>query len=141
MTEEKETKPMVKVTFRLDVLRPDKRQFKQQSMELVPEKPLTVQVEVPCTSEYIVNSANINAAVLGNDSVPDPVLTSAGLAYLSNQIEQHFSDPEPSEEDTGWETEAEKSDTGWEAEEDSDWESDDSSSEDENWSDNDSDWE
>jgi len=152
MTEEKETKkPVVKVTFRLDILRPDKRQYKQQSMELIPVEPLNVLVEVPCTSDYVVNSANINASVLGNEDVPEPVFTPAGLAYISNQIEQHFSDPEPedfvleeSKEDTGWETETETTDTGWETEEDTadDWESSDDSSDDDNdWTDNDSDWE
>jgi len=139
MTEETK-KPVVKVTFRLDILRPDKRQYKQQSMELIPVEPLNVLVEVPCTSDYVVNSEKINASVLGNESVPEPILTPAGLAYISNQIEQHFSDPEPED----FVLEESKEDTGWETEEDTadDWESSDDSSDDDNdWTDNDSDWE
>jgi len=156
MTEEKETKkPMQVIQFRLHTLRPDKRQYKQQSTELMcpPNTNIMIAVEVPCTNEYIYNSAKINAAVLSTDeTAPEPILTPEGLFYIHQQFEEYFSDPEETyelteaSEDEGWETDS--ADT-WDEEEtasdevetsDDVWE-DDSSGSDDSWNEDDEGWE
>ena len=155
MTEEQETKkPMQVIQFRLHTLRPDKRQYKQQSTELMcpPNTNIMIAVEVPCTNEYIYNSAKINAAVLSTDeTAPEPILTPEGLFYIHQQFEEYFSDPEEDFElveasDEGWDTDS--ADT-WDEEEtasdevetsDDVWE-DDSSGSDDSWNEDDEGWE
>jgi hypothetical protein len=133
------------VVFRLDELKPDRREFKQQSMLLIPTKALEVIVRVPCTNEYVYNSEKINAATLGNDNTPTPLFTPAGLFYIHGEFEKFFSDPTPedfelvpSEEE--WDNDEEKkealtedSDDGWDDDEDE-------STEDEKWDENEEEW-
>ena len=150
MTEKTEKKPMQTILLRLHVLRPDKREFKQQSTELFspPDKNIMIAVQVPCTKDYIFNAMEINAEVLGTGDISDPILTPEGLFYIHQEFEKFFSDPKdefelvPATEDEDWdnETEPSKSDEGWE--EDSSDESEDwGSTEDDSWDEDDEGWE
>ena len=109
---------------------------------------------VPCTSDYVSNSADINASVLGTDKVPSAVFTPAGLAYISNEIEQHFSDPEPEDfelvesPESGWEAEKEMLSDNETADEkepykqsvDDEWDDPKEATEDEKWDENEEEW-
>jgi len=80
----------VPVKFVVTVVRPDQRQYRQQEIELVCQQEL--QVLVPLTNEMIANSEDIIQAKLGsgNVSIPNPVLTVAGLKYIIDQFDNVF---------------------------------------------------
>lgn len=76
------------VTFNWTVLKPDARQYKQQSIELVPVEQQIV-VEIPFEEQYIWNYGEYDGK-----KDPKPILTPAGLVYAQQQIEQLLTDPE-----------------------------------------------
>jgi len=149
MTEETK-KPMQTIKLRVHVLRPDKREYKQQSIELftLPDKNLLVSVNVPLDRDHVANAQEILAEQLGTGKVSDPILTPAGLAYiLQREFEPHFSDPEDDfelvlseDQSEGWDEpeeetteEAPSSDDVWE-------EDDESTTADESWDEDNEGW-
>jgi len=93
--EVQEEKKEVLVPIYLDVkiIRPDARQYKQQSLELVPSVPLKVLVEVPAKERYVKNWDKVLAAPLNAETV-EVILTPEGLQLFQESYEKYFRDPE-----------------------------------------------
>ena len=85
MTEE-QSKPKISLAFDWSLLRPDMREYKQQSIEVLP-KAVTIQVEIDLTHETIVNSKEILQAQLGAGKAPKPILTVAGMRQAMEAFE------------------------------------------------------
>jgi len=143
-------KPQITLTFDWGVLRPDMRQYKQQSIEVLP-KSLTIAVEIDLTHETVANSEAILKAQLGSGKAPEPVLTVAGMRQameafekvLVDELEQGsepvWEDADFDEDETpidvtdefatttddDWEDEVDTSeddeDTPWEEDDEDDW--------------------
>jgi len=83
--------------FSVDVVRPDNRQYAQQTLELSPSLYIPVEVRVPIKSEYfwdVPNNyyENVLQVELGVDvnvpELPETLnLTPGGLAYLKNELD------------------------------------------------------
>jgi len=95
---------MKKVLLRLYSIKPDHRQFRNQSIELAPKTDLFVEVQVP-ESEVIESDV---------DGVEAVVITAAGLRNLTDQFDAVFV-LENSKPNNVWETVSDKenSDDGW----------------------------
>ena len=90
-----ENTPTIPIYFEWDILRPDKRMYKQQSIELK-AMGLPVEVKVPLSHKYVANSDIIITQQMSkDDDVSLPILTPEGVAYVLEQFEQFLSDPEP----------------------------------------------
>jgi len=85
----------IPVQFVWSVYRPDARQYKQQSIEVMPFVAIgnqpTVEIDLPIellanTTEYLAKSK-------------DPILSIAAVKYLVDEWEKIFSDPQVSPED------------------------------------------
>lgn len=68
------------VIFFWDKLRPDQREYRQQSVELTPVENVRIQVDVPADPIYVVP---------GNDP-KQMVLTLAGMKYVIDQFDTVF---------------------------------------------------
>jgi len=111
MSEDKK-KPQISLNFGWHILRPDMRQYKQQSVEVFPVN-LTISVDIDLIHENIANSEAILKAQLGSGKEPDPILTIAGMQQamqafesvlvdeLVEEIEGEFEDSEEPPWDEG----------------------------------------
>jgi len=137
-------KPQITLKFDWTMLRPDMREYKQQSVEVLPHG-LMIAVDIDLTNETVANSEAILKAQLGNGKAPTPVLTVAGMrqamkafeSVLVNDVEKQMSEPvwddadfdedEPAEtsNEDDWEDEVDTSDddddTPWEEDDEDDW--------------------
>ena len=101
MSEDK--KPQISLNFGWHILRPDMRQYKQQSVEVFPID-LTISVDIDLIQENIANSEAILKAQLGSGKEPDPVLTIEGMqqamkAFEAVLVDELKEQPEWSDED------------------------------------------
>ena len=76
------------VLFRWNIYRPDQREYRQQSIELLPD--YDVAISVPVTNEYLYNSEDILQALIAGDKQPSAKLTVAGLKYVVDQFDAVF---------------------------------------------------
>lgn len=101
------------VIFIWDKLRPDQREYRQQSVELEPAENVRIQVDVPADPIYVIPG----------DDPKQMVLTLAGMKYVIDQFDTVFlpAKKEASvDPDEDWEEEEPKA----EKKTDDDWESD-----------------
>lgn len=104
------------IQFIVEKYRPDNRQYKQQSLELVPLKEkLLVQVEIPVQGNF-VNADMLLSAPLTGDTPPEPILNIVGLKAIIDQFEATFSDEE--KVDVPW---SDSDNDDWGTEESEDW--------------------
>ena len=113
----KETKiPTIKVKALWKGFSPDCRPYKPSTpvIEFAPE-PLVIVVEVPMTSDLILNCDVIASAQLTNQSEPKPQFTPLGMRYIIDQFEAAMKNGEPDAEETAksddedWDDESVKS--------------------------------
>src|SRR3972149_6156654 len=113
--------------FRWKIYHPDQREFRNQSLELLPD--YDVAISVPVTNEYLYNSEDILQALIAGDKQPSAQLTVAGLKYVVDQFDAVFlpklaAKPDEVEED--WEADlgVEPEKKSISATEDENWETD-----------------
>lgn len=82
-------------TFKLERLKIDNREFRQDSDSFTPHTPLYVSVDLPRENQYVLNLSEISVAELSSDNkdIPEPVLTSKGFFYVKQQLESGFELP------------------------------------------------
>ena len=83
----------ITLAFRWNIYRPDQREYRNQSLELLPD--YDVAVSVPVTNEYLYNSEDILQALvlqelMAGDKPPSAQLTVAGLKYVVDQFDAVF---------------------------------------------------
>jgi hypothetical protein len=83
------TEPNVSIMFQWKSTMPDVRQYKQNSTILEPVAQM-VGIDVPLTSEYVRNSEHIITAQLSAGAIENPVLTTKGMRYCIDQLEDVF---------------------------------------------------
>lgn len=114
--------------------RPDNRQYRQNSILLVPqtqsESPIKVWVGVPLEKEYIHNFDQIISAQLdANLTAPEPILTPKGMQLALERLGESLVDEEPpdlgDEDWVGNGNPSEEKNPKGKAEKDDDWTSDD----------------
>jgi len=101
MTEE-QSKPKISLAFDWSLLRPDMRQYKQQSIEVLP-KAVTIQVEIDLTHETVANSEAILQAQLGAGKEPKPILTVTGMRQAMEAFEAVLLDDVKEQVEPVWE--------------------------------------
>lgn len=115
-------------------VRPDNRQYRQNSVLLVPqtqsESPVKVWVGVPLESQYVHNYEQIISAQLdANSTAPDPILTPKGMQLALERLGESLVDEEPPDlDDEDWVGKGKSSEekpSKDKAEKDDDWTSDD----------------
>ena len=96
-------------TFKLESIKLDTREYRQDSDMFLPHTPLYVSVDLPREKEYVLNLAEIIQAELASDNkgIPEPVLSPKGYAYVKKQLESGFELPKLEVTEDEW-TETEK---------------------------------
>jgi hypothetical protein len=76
--------------FVVELLKSDTREYRQDSDQLVPINTLKVCVLLPRDIEYVYNLGDVSLKELSGETIPDPVLTPKGLAYVKKQLESAY---------------------------------------------------
>jgi len=97
-------------TFKLERIKLDSRDFRQDSDSFIPHTPLYVSVDLPRENEYVLNLSDISDSELSsnNKGIPEPVLTPKGYAFIKRSLELGFIEPKTKNEDWNDVVEAEK---------------------------------
>lgn len=114
----------ITIIMTLMELKPDSRQYRQNSCLLMPVyadgTPVKVGATVPFDAEHILNYTEIANAQLTNQNQPQPILTAKGLRALEDTLGEYLRDPEDvkpedlqSNEDWGDTSEPPKDETDW----------------------------
>ena len=108
--EVKETKiPMLKVIAKFTHFNPDLRAYKPSTPNVIFDPPLMVVINVPASSEFVINGSQIVAAQLTNQKEPEPVFTPLGMRYIIDQFEAVMTNVKEEKakenEDDDWEDE------------------------------------
>ena len=78
------------IEFLWEEFKPDQRQFRNQSISLMPAHGLLVSVSVPLEHELIHNFDDIIKSTLSGEEKPDPILTMKGLKYVIDGFDNLF---------------------------------------------------
>lgn len=101
------------VLFIWDKLRPDQREYRQQSSELLPEN-VYIQIDVPADPIYVIPGKN----------PAEIILTLTGMKYVIDQFDTVFLPPKKQEPNADDDWEDDKSTEESPASEKDDWDSD-----------------
>lgn len=103
----KERPKFISVKFKWAEIRPDKRQYNQQTLLLSPYQTWVI-VDVPNTDEYVVQGNSVVEA--------QPELTPLGMRYCVDQLDKVFVDNEEPDEPVSWEKEEDTEEDTWDKE-------------------------
>ena len=78
----------ITLLFRWKIYHPDQREYRNQSLELLPD--YDVAISVPVTNEYLYNSEYILQTLIAGDKQPSAKLTVAGMKYVVDQFDTIF---------------------------------------------------
>lgn len=79
----------VLVLFEMKEVRPDDREFRQNSTLFVPQG-VKVQIGVPRENDYVANLSEISLKELSGEAAPEPILTVKGSVYVLQQFEEAY---------------------------------------------------
>lgn len=94
MTEKKE--PTVRLIFTWESFNPDHRQWKPSNPLVIAD--CKVAIDIPLTTDLIINAASIASQQITNQKEDEPILTPLGMRYCIDQFETAMSDAKPEEE-------------------------------------------
>jgi len=100
---------MLKVIAKFTHFNPDLRAYKPSTPNVIFDPPLMVVINVPASSEFVINGSQIVAAQLTNQKEPEPVFTPLGMRYIIDQFEAVMTNVKEEKakenEDDDWEDE------------------------------------
>jgi hypothetical protein len=134
--------PTIKVVALFKSFTPDPRPYKPSTPVMEFPEPLRVVIEVPLSSDLVLNGTVIVAAQLSNQAEPKPDFTPLGMRYIIDQFEMAMSNGEHKETATSDDEEfvptgkaKESSEDEWEDEVESTTDKDENQKWDEDWED------